>query len=143
MPRAAGRRRLVVPRRLFPKNGVEYFVRALPAIVAGADVDAVVIGDGPERGRLEALAARLGVADRIEFLGARPHAEMPGLLCSGDLAVFPSLVEATSVAALECMACGLPPCGGVGGWGPARNRGRFGGRAVPGGRSRGRWRRGC
>ena len=108
MPRTAGRRRLVVPRRLFPKNGVEYFVRALPAIVAGADVDAVVIGDGPERDRLGALARELGVAGRIEFLGARPHAEMPGLLCSGDLAVFPSLVEATSVAALECMACGLP-----------------------------------
>ena len=108
IPRADGRRRLVVPRRLFPKNGVEYFVRALPMIVAGADVDVIVIGDGPERKRLEALASELGVGDRIEFLGARPHAEMPGLLCSGDMAVFPSLVEATSVAALECMACGLP-----------------------------------
>ena len=108
IPRANGRRRLVVPRRLFPKNGVEYFVRALPMIAAGADVDVIVIGDGPERERLEGLAAELGVADRIEFLGARPHAEMPGLLCSGDMAVFPSLVEATSVAALECMACGLP-----------------------------------
>ena len=108
LARPDSRRRLVVPRRLFPKNGVEYFVRALPMIVAGADVDAVVIGDGPERGRLEALAGELGVSDRIEFLGARPHTEMPGLLCSGDLAVFPSLVEATSVAALECMACGLP-----------------------------------
>lgn len=108
IPRTDGRRRLVVPRRLFPKNGVEYFVRALPMIAAGADVDVIVIGDGPERDRLEALAAELGVADRIEFLGARPHAEMPGLLCSGDMAVFPSLVEATSVAALECMACGLP-----------------------------------
>ena len=108
LPRTAGRRRLVVPRRLFPKNGVEYFVRALPTIAAGADVDAIVVGDGPERGRLEGLATELGVAGRIEFLGARPHAEMPGLLRSADLAVFPSLVEATSVAALECMACGLP-----------------------------------
>ncbi|MCY4572878.1 MAG: glycosyltransferase family 4 protein, partial [Gemmatimonadetes bacterium] len=50
----------------------------------------------------------LGVAERIEFLGARPHADMPGLLCSADLAIFPSLMEATSVAALECMACGVP-----------------------------------
>ena len=108
MPPSGDRRRLVVPRRLFRKNGVEYFVRALPALVAGADVEAIVIGDGPEREQLEALAAGLGVADRIRFLGARPHGEMPGLLCSGDLAVFPSLVEATSVAALECMACGLP-----------------------------------
>ena len=108
LPRTAGRRRLVVPRRLFPKNGVEYFVRALPEIAAGADLDVIVIGDGPERDRLEGLARELGVADRIDFLGARPHAEMPALLCSADMAVFPSLVEATSVAALECMACGLP-----------------------------------
>ena len=108
LPRSGRRRRLVVPRRLFPKNGVEFFVRALPAIVVGADVDVIVIGDGPDRGKLEALARELEVADRIDFLGARPHAEMPGLLCSADLAVFPSLVEATSVAALECMACRLP-----------------------------------
>ena len=108
VPRQGDRRRLVVPRRLFPKNGVEFFVRALPAIMAGADVDVVVIGDGPERARLEGLAASLGVADRVDFLGARLHAEMPALLSSGDLAVFPSLVEATSVAALESMACGLP-----------------------------------
>ena len=67
--RSDDRRRLVVPRRLFPKNGVEYFVRALPAIVAGAEVDVIVIGDGPERGRLEALAAELGVADRIRISG--------------------------------------------------------------------------
>ncbi len=108
VPRSDGRRRLVVPRRLFPKNGVEFFVRAMPAIVAGADVEAIVIGDGPDRNKLETLARELGVTDRIDFLGARPHDEMPGLLRSADLAVFPSLVEATSVAALECMACGLP-----------------------------------
>ncbi|MDE2979869.1 MAG: glycosyltransferase family 4 protein [Gemmatimonadota bacterium] len=106
--RRAGRRRIIVPRRLFPKNGVEYFVRALPTILAGADVEALVVGDGPERERLEGIAGELGVSDRIVFLGARPHSEMPGLLCSADLSVFPSLMEATSVAALESMACGVP-----------------------------------
>lgn len=99
---------LVVPRRLFPKNGVEFFVRAMPLIAERVPANALVVGDGPERARLESLAAELGVADRIAFLGARPHAEMPAILPAGDLAVFPSLVEATSVAALECMACGLP-----------------------------------
>ncbi len=107
-PRGERRWRLVVPRRLFPKNGVEFFVRAMPLITARADVDAIVVGDGPDREMLEGLARKLGVSGRIEFLGARPHAEMPGLLCSADLAIFPSLMEATSVAALECMACGLP-----------------------------------
>lgn len=103
-----GRRRIVVPRRLFEKNGVEYFVRALPLIARSVDVEAVVIGDGPERERLERLAGELGVTDRVRFLGARAHEEMPGLLSSAELAVFPSLMEATSVAALECMACEVP-----------------------------------
>jgi glycosyltransferase involved in cell wall biosynthesis len=102
------RRRVIVPRRLFEKNGVEYFVRAVPLIARSIDVEAVVVGDGPERARLEELAGRLGVSDRITFLGARPHADMPGLLSSAELAVFPSLMEATSVAALEAMACETP-----------------------------------
>ncbi len=101
--------RIVVPRRLYEKNGVEYFVRAMPALLEGSvDLEAVLVGDGPERGRLEELAAELGVDHRLRFLGARPNAEMPGLLSSADLAVFPSLMEATSVAALESMACELP-----------------------------------
>jgi len=104
----AGRRRLIVPRRLFAKNGVEYFVRAMPSLAQRVDVEAVLVGDGPERPRLEALVGELGVTDRVLFLGARPHADMPGLLSSAELAVFPSLMEATSVAALECMACELP-----------------------------------
>ena len=107
-PAEAGRRRLIVPRRLFQKNGVEYFVRALPLIAAETDVEAVVVGDGPEREGLEALARELGLGARLRFLGARPNAEMPALLSSAELAVFPSLMEATSVAALECMACELP-----------------------------------
>ena len=103
-----GRRRLVVPRRLFEKNGVEFAVRALPSITLQHDVEVFLIGDGPERDRLEALAGELGVLDRIHFLGARAHSEMPGLLSSAELAIFPSLMEATSVAALECMACEIP-----------------------------------
>ena len=100
---------VLVPRRLFPKNGVEFLVRALPEIRSEIPVVRVlVIGDGPERPRLEALAAELGVAESIQFLGSRPHAEMPALLASGGIAVLPSLVEATSVAALEAMSCGLP-----------------------------------
>ena len=100
--------RLIVPRRLYEKNGVEFFVRAMPHLLAEREVEAVVIGDGPERGRLEGLVRELGVQEAVTFLGARPNEEMPALLSSGDLAVFPSLMEATSVAALEAMACELP-----------------------------------
>ena len=68
--RRKGAPTLVVPRRLVPKNGVEYLVRALPEIrrlVPG--VRARLIGDGPERGRLEMLARELQVEESIEFVG--------------------------------------------------------------------------
>jgi glycosyltransferase involved in cell wall biosynthesis len=102
------RPRILVPRRLFPKNGVEQFVRALPLILDEIDVEAVVVGDGPEGEHLRGIAEELELADRIRFLGKRPHHEMPGLLSSGTVVVIPSLMEATSVAALEAMACEVP-----------------------------------
>lgn len=104
----AAPRRLIVPRRLYEKNGVEYLVRALPHIQRELEVEVMLVGDGPERPRLEALARELGVADRVQFLGARPNHEMPALYATAEVAVFPSLMEATSVAALEAMSCGLP-----------------------------------
>ena len=104
----ARRPRILVPRRLFQKNGVEFFVRALPEILESVDVEAVFVGDGPEGPRLKALVGELGIANRVTFLGKQDHSSMPGILSSGDLAVIPSLMEATSVAALESMACELP-----------------------------------
>jgi glycosyltransferase involved in cell wall biosynthesis len=80
----------------------------MPLIAERVNVEAVIVGDGPERENLEVLAASLELGGRVEFLGARKHDEMPALLSSAELAVFPSLMEATSVAALESMACELP-----------------------------------
>lgn len=101
-------RRVIVPRRLFEKNGVEYLIRALPLVRKEVEVEALLVGDGPERERLEGLARELGVDDAVKFLGARPNHEMPELYATTEVAVFPSLMEATSVAALEAMSCGLP-----------------------------------
>ncbi len=77
------RLRIVVPRRLFPKNGVEYFIRAFPLILKEVDAEAILIGDGPERARLEALRRNWASLSHITFLGKRAHSEMPGLLSSG------------------------------------------------------------
>ncbi len=108
LSRESGRYRLIVPRRLFEKNGVEYLVRALPLIRRELDAEAILVGDGPERGRLEALVDELGVRGQVRFLGARPNTELPGLFAASDVAVIPSLLEATSVAALEAMSCEKP-----------------------------------
>jgi glycosyltransferase involved in cell wall biosynthesis len=107
-PAGRGAATVIVPRRLFEKNGVEYFIRALPLIRAQLPIHAVLVGDGPERARLEALARELGVAEMVTFMGRQPNDRMPALLAAADVAVLPSLMEATSVAALEAMSCGVP-----------------------------------
>lgn len=102
-------RTLVVPRRLFHKNGVEFLIRSLPEVrVSFPRLRVLIVGDGPERSRLVALSKALDVESVVQFLGACPHREMPSLFRSAELAVFPSLMEATSVGALEAMSCGLP-----------------------------------
>jgi glycosyltransferase involved in cell wall biosynthesis len=132
VPAGNGRPRLIVPRRLYPKNGVEYFVRALPRILAHVEIEALIVGDGPERTRLEALAGQLGVSKQIVFLGARANHEMPGLLGQADIAVIPSLMEATSIAALEAMSCGTPVAASAVGGLPEIIDGEVGGLFAPG-----------
>jgi glycosyltransferase involved in cell wall biosynthesis len=61
-------------------------------------------GDGPLRGELEGEAARLGLADRVVFLGRRT--DVPDLLAACDVFALPSLYEGTSLAVLEAMAAG-------------------------------------
>ncbi len=99
---------LIVPRRLYEKNGVEFFIRAMPLIAEAIDVRALIVGDGTEKSRFEELTLLLKMQSIIYFLGKREPSEFPMLLNSADIAIFPSLMEATSVAALEAMACGIP-----------------------------------
>jgi glycosyltransferase involved in cell wall biosynthesis len=106
LERPGGEFIIVCPRRLVVKNGVEYLVRALPLIKREIPVKAYIAGDGPLRQDLESLARTLGVRDDIEFMGSVENAGMPAIYSSADLVVIPSLVEATSIAALEAMSCG-------------------------------------
>jgi glycosyltransferase involved in cell wall biosynthesis len=81
---------------------------ALETIARLPAVSLVVVGDGEERSSLEEGASRTGVADRTLFLGARPRAEVLGLLASADLVVLPSAWENFPHAAVEALAMGTP-----------------------------------
>jgi len=96
---------IVCPRRLVEKNGVEFLVRAVPLIAERLNVKVYLAGDGPLRDHLTGLARDLGVAGRIVFMGSVENRRMPSVFGSADLVVVPSLIEATSIAALEAMAC--------------------------------------
>jgi teichuronic acid biosynthesis glycosyltransferase TuaC len=77
-----------------------------------------VIGDGPERIALEGLAARLGVAERVDFLGQLPPQEAVERARRCTLFVMPSTEEAFGVAYVEAMAAGVPAIGCRGEPGP-------------------------
>jgi glycosyltransferase involved in cell wall biosynthesis len=100
--------RLLCPRRLVSKNGVRHLIAAMPAILAGCDVQLEIIGIGPEHDNLTTLCRELNMEQHITFSGGCPNHEMPSRLANADVVVIPSLVEATSIAALEAMACGVP-----------------------------------
>lgn len=76
--------------------------------IAAACPDAwfVFIGDGPLRAQLQEEAAALGVAARVVFAGARN--DVPTLLKSMDVFLFPSLFEGLGLAMVEAQAAGLP-----------------------------------
>jgi glycosyltransferase involved in cell wall biosynthesis len=99
---------IVCPRRLVEKTGVEFLIRAIPMVKDEINLKVYVAGDGPLRKDLESLASKLGIGESVVFLGSVPNNKMPGIYCSCDLVMIPSLIEATSIAALEAMACGKP-----------------------------------
>jgi glycosyltransferase involved in cell wall biosynthesis len=78
----------------------------------------VIVGDGPERDRLRALASSLGVADRVQLTGQLPHDEAVRAAQSASVFVLPSVDEAFGVAYLEAMAGGVPAVGCSGEAGP-------------------------
>ena len=77
-----------------------------------------IVGEGPERTALEGLAARLGVAERVEFHGQLPPAAAIEQVRRCTLFVMPSTEEAFGVAYVEAMAGGLPAIGCRGEPGP-------------------------
>ncbi|MBC4014538.1 glycosyltransferase [Siccirubricoccus deserti] len=90
---------------LIPRKGHHLTIEALAALPGHT---LLVLGEGPERAALAALAARCGVADRVRLLGARPHAELPAFYGAADAMVLASSREGWANVLLESMACGTP-----------------------------------
>lgn len=92
--------------RLTPRKGLRFLIRALSDLPES--VRLVLVGGGGERSDLEALAAELGVSDRVDFRGAVPHESLPDIYRNCDLFCLPSLNEGMSNTVLEAIASGLP-----------------------------------
>lgn len=96
---------LLAVSNLVPKKRHLLMIEALAQLEG---VDLAIVGDGPERPRIEALARERGVDDRVRFLGRKPQACLPPLYSAADLLIHPSLREGWPNVLLESMACGTP-----------------------------------
>ncbi len=96
--------------RLVPVKGFDLLVAALPRLVAdvpGARL--LLVGEGPERGALEAAAAALGIGRSLQLTGA--VSDVSTVLAAADVLAAPSRNEGMGRAIVEAMALGLPVVG--------------------------------
>jgi glycosyltransferase involved in cell wall biosynthesis len=117
-PARKGRFNIVSVGRLVNQKGGEPLVKALGVvrnrIGNGLAFCCRLIGDGPERDRLQSLVKTLGLTECIEFMGALDHAAVIRELTRADVFVLPCVVEPTGaadgipVALMEAMALGVP-----------------------------------
>jgi glycosyltransferase involved in cell wall biosynthesis len=91
--------------RLSPEKRADVLIEAVAAL---GDAVLALAGSGPDEERLRALAARLGVAERVRFLGFIPGADLPGLYRLADVFAIASEAELQSLVTMEAMASGLP-----------------------------------
>ena len=115
--RQDGPRSIVTVAHLVGRKRHEDVLRALAADLPEVRYD--VIGDGPQRGALEALARELGVAGRVRFHGQLAHERALEVARRSDVFVMPSVDEAFGVAYVEAMAAGMPAIGAEGEPGPS------------------------
>jgi len=103
--------RLLAVGSLSKRKGFDYLIRAAGVLVArGVDAVVEVIGDGEERANLEALAAELGIADRVEFRGYVPFTAVREAMNRATVLVHPSdgLGDGLPNVVREAMALGAP-----------------------------------
>jgi glycosyltransferase involved in cell wall biosynthesis len=93
--------------RLSPEKSFDLLIRSVDQLLSrGSDVELLIVGEGPERARLEQLIARLGRGDRIRLLGYR--SDLPDWFEAMDVFALSSLREGLPNVVLEAMALETP-----------------------------------
>lgn len=96
--------------RLIDEKRVDVLIQAMARVAASwPTVRCVIVGDGPERAGLVALAEREGVSDRISFVGRVDDDRLTGLMHGSRILAMPSIREGYGMVVVEGQACGLVP----------------------------------
>jgi phosphatidylinositol alpha-1,6-mannosyltransferase len=117
---------IVCTARLVPRKGQDSLIRALPAVLERhPDTTLLLVGDGPDRRRLQRLARTKGVENAVTFVGGLPHELVAQVLAGATIFAMPCRTrrlgleeEGLGIAYLEASAMGLPIIAGDSGGAP-------------------------
>lgn len=117
---------VVCTARMVARKGQDRLVLAWPRVVRDVpEAVLLLVGDGPNRGRVERLAAAAGVFAAVRFVGSVAWADVPAYVDAGDVFAMPCRTrlaglepEALGIVCLEAAACGLPVVVGDSGGAP-------------------------
>ncbi|MBA3927627.1 glycosyltransferase family 4 protein [Listeria rustica] len=103
---------VMIARRLEEKNGVMYFTQSIPKMVDNdPTIQILIVGSGSQEVAIRTFIEEKNLEERVTIIPGVMNPEMPYYFNVADLVVLPSLMEATSIAGLEAMACGKPLVG--------------------------------
>jgi len=108
-PRHAGKLELIFVGGLVPYKACDLALRAAASLLRGGLANFAVVGEGPERHRLEQLAKSLQIEDAVYFCGFLSHSETLQRMRLSDVLVFPSVREFGGGVVFEALAVGAVP----------------------------------
>ena len=98
--------------RLSYEKSADLVLKAFAEILnSGIDARLIIIGDGPERGKLETFSKKLNIEKSVEFTGTLRDNDLTERIAAGDFFVSASTIETQGLVFLEAMALGLPVIG--------------------------------
>lgn len=101
--------KIITTSSLIPRNGIDTLIEACALLKI--EWELTIAGDGPLKNDMENQAIKLGVINRINFLGRVPPSEISNLLTRSDIFVRPSRFEGFGNSFVEAMAAGIPVIG--------------------------------
>lgn len=99
---------LVTVSRLSIEKNLEFLIQATAPVLRENTASLLIVGDGPERSKLESLCRKLGILHRVIFVGQVIYEKVPAILRASDIFVFSSLSESQGFAVWEALITGCP-----------------------------------
>jgi glycogen synthase len=104
---------VVCARRLVEKNGVIFAIKAMKHLKANSNIHLIVVGDGIQKDNIKEYVKTNELSNSVTMMGNIANEDIRNIYSLADVSIVPSITvnglqEATSITAIESMACGLP-----------------------------------